>query len=75
MAARLLASSTALSAAADVQVVDAWTEAIFMMIELLPGHPSAKMLRLPQQKGGKGPRRLWGSSQRKQSNADLWPIE
>ena len=44
-----------------------------MMLELLPGHPSAKVLRLPR-KAAQMPRRLWGSK-RRDASVDTWPVE
>ena len=60
--------------ALPAQVVHTWSEAVLMMLELLPGHPSAQMLRLPQGRPGQLPRRLWGSRQRAHS-ADTWPVQ
>ena len=57
-----------------LQVVSTWAEAIFVLVELLPGHPSLPALRVPKTKGSQLPRRLWGQK-KKQEHVEGWPVE
>ena len=65
---------TQLRRAHGMQVVAAWSEAIFIMLELLPGHPSLPFLKIPRGKGNQQPRRLWGQKRAKES-LEGWPVE